>query len=240
MAKAEDLTEQKFNHLTAKYRGENTKKGSARWWCECDCGNPDLVLIYATHLKSGHTKSCGCHNQKMKSISHKKYNEYDLETFDYGVCFLKDGDKVLFDKEDYDLIKNYYWYKNNFGYPASYNPENQKFILLHKLIMNDLNNNLVIDHIEHNLLDVRKHKLRIGTNQLNSMNRGLQSNNTSGVTGVYWDKSTCTWLAAIKLNRKMINLGHYENKEDAIKVRKEAEEKYFGEWSYDNSMKHKN
>lgn len=29
----------------------------------------------------------------------------------------------------------------------------------------------------------------------------------------------------------------YENIEDAIKVRKEAEEKYFGEWSYDNSQK---
>ena len=32
-------------------------------------------------------------------------------------------------------------------------------------------------------------------------------------------------------------LGYYGNFEDAVKARKEAEEKYFGEYSYDNSMK---
>lgn len=31
--------------------------------------------------------------------------------------------------------------------------------------------------------------------------------------------------------------GYFKNKEDAIKARKEAEEKYFGEYSYDNSQK---
>ena len=41
----------------------------------------------------------------------------------------------------------------------------------------------------------------------------------------------------IVLNKKKIDLGIFENKEDAIKARKEAEEKYYGEYSYDNSMK---
>lgn len=31
--------------------------------------------------------------------------------------------------------------------------------------------------------------------------------------------------------------GRFENFEDAVKARKDAEEKYSGEWSYDNSMK---
>lgn len=35
----------------------------------------------------------------------------------------------------------------------------------------------------------------------------------------------------------MYHLGRFDNFEDAVKVRKEAEEKYFGDWSYDNSMK---
>ena len=30
---------------------------------------------------------------------------------------------------------------------------------------------------------------------------------------------------------------YFENFEDAVKARKEAEEKYFGEYSYDNSVK---
>ena len=41
---------------------------------------------------------------------------------------------------------------------------------------------------------------------------------------------------SIVVDGKKINLGLFENKEQAIKVRKEAEEKYFGEFSYDNSQ----
>ena len=33
-----------------------------------------------------------------------------------------------------------------------------------------------------------------------------------------------------------VNLGLYENIEDAIVARKEAEDKYYGEYSYDKSM----
>lgn len=43
----EDLTRQKFGHLTVKYFNSNyiTKNGNivGRWMCECDCGNPNLV-----------------------------------------------------------------------------------------------------------------------------------------------------------------------------------------------------
>ena len=39
---------------------------------------------------------------------------------------------------------------------------------------------------------------------------------------------------------KAINLGYFDTFEEAVKERKEAEEKYFGEYSYDNSMRLKN
>lgn len=57
--KLNDLTGQKFHKLTVLNRAyPNTKSGSARWHCICDCGNECNVV--GTHLKSGHTKSCGC------------------------------------------------------------------------------------------------------------------------------------------------------------------------------------
>ena len=68
------------------------------------------------------------------------------------------------------------------------------------------------------------------------MNRGLQSNNASGATGVYWHKQSSKWVAFIQNNRKHIHLGSFENFEDAVKARKDGEEKYFGEFSYDNSQ----
>lgn len=47
----------------------------------------------------------------------------------------------------------------------------------------------------------------------------------------------CKSHAAIKVNQNAIRLGYYDNFEDAVEARKNAEEKYFGEYSFDNSMK---
>ena len=58
------------------------------------------------------------------------------------------------------------------------------------------------------------------------------SNNTSGITGVYWKKDRNKWGARIVVNGKCIYLGYFANKEDAIKIRKEAEIKYFGEYRF--------
>ena len=62
--------------------------------------------------------------------------------------------------------------------------------------------------------------------QENTYNKELCSTNTSGVTGVSWDKLRNKWIAHIK--RK--NLGRFNTKEEAIKVRKQAEIEYFGEF----------
>ena len=50
------------------------------------------------------------------------------------------------------------------------------------------------------------------------------------------------WVAQIGVGinpkngkKKTYYLGSYQNKEDAIKAREEAERKYFGEYSYTNS-----
>ncbi len=45
------------------------------------------------------------------------------------------------------------------------------------------------------------------------------------------------WRARIFINGKGIHLGRFTNFDEAVKARKRAEEKYFGEYSYDNSMK---
>ena len=95
-----------------------------------------------------------------------------------------------------------------------------------------------IDHIhgKESKYDNRKSNLRVVTHSQNGMNRDLQSNNTSGVVGVSWFAKTNQWRAHIMVNRKFIHLGLFDKFEDAVKARKQAEEKYFGEFSYDNSQ----
>lgn len=51
--------------------------------------------------------------------------------------------------------------------------------------------------------------------------------NTSGVTGVYFDKSRGKWAAQIMFQGKNYNLGRFDKKEDAISARKNGEKKYF-------------
>lgn len=69
------------------------------------------------------------------------------------------------------------------------------------------------------------------------MNRQLAANNKTGVTGIFWHTKLAKWRATIQINNHQIFLGDYDNFDDAVKARKEAEEKYFGEWSYDNSQR---
>ena len=58
----------------------------------------------------------------------------------------------------------------------------------------------------------------------------LISTNTSGCRGVYFDKNTGKWRARLKFKGKIMNFGSYKNFEDAVKARKEAEQKYWGKY----------
>lgn len=54
--------------------------------------------------------------------------------------------------------------------------------------------------------------------------------NKSGVVGVCWDKSRGKWMASIRFKGKKYNLGRFDDIQDAIDARKEAEKKIFGEF----------
>lgn len=86
-----------------------------------------------------------------------------------------------------------------------------------------------------NLLDLFKSKFpkRI------KMNRGLRRDNTTGYTGVVWSNASGKYLANIKINQKRIHLGTFSKIEDAVKARREAEEKYFGEYRFNESLTNK-
>lgn len=66
-SKGIDLTGQTFGRLTVLYRSPN----SAKWVCQCECGNKTEVTT--THLKTGHSKSCGC-LQKDKASETRSIN----------------------------------------------------------------------------------------------------------------------------------------------------------------------
>lgn len=238
-----DLTGLKFGRLTVLKQADDYVSPSGnkmlQWLCECECGNKIVVTGSNLKKKVG-TKSCGCLSKENSYNRLKKYNIYDLSG-EYGIGYTSKKEKFYFDLEDYEKIKNYCWLKNAKGYFYSYYKNSDgkpTTIKLHRLIMNCNNTNLDIDHIhgKQSRYDNRKSNLRIATKSQNNMNKGLRSHNTSGVTGVCWVVRDSKWNARITINKKRINLGYFDCFDDAVKARKEAEEKYFGKYSYDNSM----
>ena len=61
-----DLTGKRFGKWTVVKRAENSKLGAPRWLCYCDCGTKSIVE--GSHLRSGHSKSCGCWRRYMASL----------------------------------------------------------------------------------------------------------------------------------------------------------------------------
>lgn len=165
---------------------------------------------------------------KNKDNARNRYEFYD----GYVIGYTSKNQPFYIDAEDYIKVKNICWCKNVDGYIV-----NSKGICLHRIIMN-CPKGLYVDHVggDDTVNDNRKSNLRITTNSQNLMNRSLQTNNTSGTTGVSWNKRRNKWETYIKVNQKQIHLGHYAVKEDAINARKMAERKYFGEYAYEYSQ----
>ena len=85
--------------------------------------------------------------------------------------------------------------------------------------------------------DNRKSNLRLVNNSKNQMNTQNRIDNTSSVKGVSYNRREKKWRTYIQCNKINMHLGYFENFDDAVLARKKAEEKYQGEYSYDNSMK---
>ena len=68
MKKIEDLKNKTFGRLKVLGFSHQLKNGSACWICKCGCGKE--VICSATHLKSGHSTSCGCWRKDINKALH--------------------------------------------------------------------------------------------------------------------------------------------------------------------------
>lgn len=237
--KFEDLSNYKFGKLKVIKRVDDyvSPKGyhQVQWECLCDCGN--IVYLTTSHLKSEHTKSCGCLRKEVafKNWHNEKNNKYEIYDT-YVIMYTSKMEPFYIDIEDFDKVKNICWYKNSSNYLVGKN--NGKYVQLHRIVMN-CPKDMMVDHIggESTKHDNRKNNLRLVNCQQNNMNNKIYSNNTSGVTGVSYVKSSNKWAAYINYKGECKHLGTYDSFEDAVKARKTAEEKHFKEYSYENSQK---
>jgi hypothetical protein len=85
-----------------------------------------------------------------------------------------------------------------------------------------------LDHINRNRLDNRIVNLREADHGLQMRNSRILKGNTSGVKGVHWENGRNRWRASMHWDKKVVCLGYFRTKADAIATRHAAMIERFG------------
>ena len=250
MSKTKDLTGKTYGSLKVlafdeeRHRIDRQKRSNGEikrvrrhYICECMlCGK--VYSVRGENLVSGNTKGCGCdmYEKGAKKRHIQSLNKYEYDNnLDCWKGYSNNTSSVfLFDDSDYNIISKYCWHESNYGYMITRLSKNE-LILLHRLIMfgydSKQHSEYMVDHINRVRLDNRRKNLRLCTAEGNARNSSVKKGTISGVLGVGWQSDTRKWRAYISENGRFKSLGNFKNKEDAIKARKEAEIRIFGEFA---------
>ena len=199
-------------------------------YCDCDCGNTNVVKRFE-NLKSNLTRSCGC--EYHKTGVRYKHNNYIIKD-NYAILYDSKNREFYVSLTDLPKVLELTWYVNEARDNEVINGCNK--IKLHRYIMDVTDSNIDIDHINHDRRDNRRENLRIATRSENNRNRYIH-HNTSGKVGVSYSKARDSYESYIGINGKCIKLGYSKSFEEAVAKRIKAEEKYYGDWTLNKSLK---
>lgn len=219
------------------YIAPKSGKRYARFECECNCEEHNIVQVTAQSLDNEQTTCCQkCGYKKISKSKLKPMSEnpnlllnlHD-EYGDYGKCKASNCNEwFYFDMSDYNIIKDYCWHVSLTGKRRTYHclhskdKETGSTLIMHRLL-----GYFDPDHNDGNPLNNRRYNLINRTRSENTQNCKLHCNNTSGTCGVSWNKKRGKWESYIQINGKKKNLGLYTNKDDAIAARIQAEIQHY-------------
>lgn len=196
----------------------------SNWFSISTFGSQENARFAASEWQIEESNKYGLTKNRYRIINDNddQYLEVELQNNMIMKCDIADLNIV--EKSIWTAWKNKkVWYVRRRGSKK----REQKYSMFHTLIYPEYKE---IDHINRDGLDNRRKNLRDGT-ICNPRNKGIQNNNTSGITGVYYEAGKkAAWKVQIgggKNRRKAsfsVNLHGYENaKELAINRRKQWE-----------------
>ena len=84
----------------------------------------------------------------------------------------------------------------------------------------------LVDHKDQNKSNNKWDNLREASHSINSFNTGIKKSNSSGCTGVHFNKIRNKWIATIGIKKRSVWLGQFNDFKKAVQARTLAENKY--------------
>lgn len=143
------------------------------------------------------------------------------------------GGYVLVSQTDLSWAKQFKWYVNDNGYVyRSIRTDGRlRVIRMHRELTN-APRGTDVDHKNGVRHDNRRRNLRLCSRSNNLKNKTrLRSDNSSGVTGVFWHGQCSKWTVQIQLDGRPKHLGLFASKQEAIRVRRAAEIRHYGRYA---------
>ena len=176
--------------------------------CKCECGT--VKEFQKSNVLKGVSKSCGCYHKEVitkhgmegtrfyRIWQHMRDRCNNVNSSHYryyggrGISVCREWEDFITFKAD--MYTSYLYYAEKFGEP-----------------------NTTLDRIDSNG-NYEKSNCRWATRALQAHNRNVTPTGKSGVKGVYYVETSGKWRVIGSLHNKEVRLGHFEDKECAVKA----------------------
>lgn len=207
-----DLTGLKLGLLTAE-KIVYAKNGKNYWLCKCDCGN--TKEIRAASLLNGSSKSCGClHKSLISGENHYNYKHGKAHSIEHIIwCNIKQ--RCLNSKSTFF----HHYGGRGITMCDRWRDSFENFL-------EDMGKRpgpkLSIDRIDVNG-NYEPSNCKWSTQSEQMRNIRMLKRNTSGFTGVHWDRRKSVWIVQIHMSEKR-RIKAFPTKEEAIACRQQWEQ----------------
>lgn len=153
---------------------------------------------------------------------------------------LTQGKFAMVDDSDFDSLSEFKWHyaedkkSGKSGYAKRRSKNKGPWIWMHKVVAG-VGRHEKADHIDGDKLNNQSHNFRKATHAQNNYNRNIEGKrNSSGFKGVSWFPPARKFRARIKINRKEIHIGLFNNPKVAAGIYDDYAVYLFGDFAKTN------